>query len=115
VISAASMGLPGFSGFIAELMVLLGTWGSFPWLLIPAGLGVVLTAAFTLKALQKSFFPRTEGPRSSLPVYPASTWPERIGAGVLILVAVAVGLFPQMLLDLILSSFHSDLMRVLFP
>src|SRR5437867_5240033 len=30
----ASMGLPGFSGFVAELQVLIGTWQAFPWLAI---------------------------------------------------------------------------------
>ena len=29
----ASMGLPGFSGFVAELMVLIGVWRAFPCLL----------------------------------------------------------------------------------
>ncbi len=112
--SVASMGLPGFSGFIAELMVLLGTWTALPWLIIPVGLGIVLTAAFTLKALQKSFFTRTAGTQSASTSYPPSTWPERLGAGLLILVALGVGLFPQPLLELILSGLHSDLMRGLF-
>ena len=28
----ASMGLPGFSGFVAEVQVLVGAWRAFPWL-----------------------------------------------------------------------------------
>ena len=35
----ASMGLPGFSGFIAEFQVLVGAWHSFPWMIVVAGLG----------------------------------------------------------------------------
>ena len=31
VASAASMGIPGFSGFAAEITILLGAWRAFPW------------------------------------------------------------------------------------
>ena len=37
IAGAASMGLPGFSGFIAELQVLVGAWQSFPLLTVLAG------------------------------------------------------------------------------
>ena len=30
----ASIGLPGFSGFIAEFQVLVGTWQSFAWMIV---------------------------------------------------------------------------------
>jgi len=36
-----SMGIPGFSGFAAELTILLGLWKSFPWLVIAAAGGMV--------------------------------------------------------------------------
>ena len=32
--SVASMGLPGFSGFVAELQVLIGAWQAFPTLAV---------------------------------------------------------------------------------
>ena len=32
IASVASMGLPGFSGFVAELQVLIGAWKAFPTL-----------------------------------------------------------------------------------
>ena len=35
----ASMGLPGFSGFAAELQVLIGAWSAFPTYAALAGLG----------------------------------------------------------------------------
>ncbi len=36
----ASMGLPGFSGFVAELQVLVGSWIAKPWWTAAAGLGI---------------------------------------------------------------------------
>src|SRR5438874_11426649 len=56
VASAASMGIPGFSGFAAEITILLGAWKTFPVAVGITGIGMVLVAAFTLRALKKSFF-----------------------------------------------------------
>jgi NADH-quinone oxidoreductase subunit M len=59
----ASLGLPGFSGFIAELLVLLGGFsapeatGMLPrWMSIVAVLGLLLAAAYYLWTLQRMFF-----------------------------------------------------------
>src|SRR5436309_6401481 len=52
----ASMGLPGFSGFVAELQVLIGAWQVSPTLAVVAGLGILVGVAYTLRALQAAFF-----------------------------------------------------------
>ncbi len=54
--SVASMGLPGFSGFVAELQVLVGAWHAFPTIAVVAGIGILVAVAYTLRALQKAFF-----------------------------------------------------------
>ncbi|TVR52570.1 MAG: NADH-quinone oxidoreductase subunit M [Puniceicoccaceae bacterium] len=116
--SAASMGLPGFSGFIAEVLVLVGTWGAFPLLLLPAGIGVLLTVAFTLKALQQAFFSRAAGGRESADAgaqYEPISLPEIIGAVLLLAAALGIGLYPQPWIAPILEAMNSDLMRVLLP
>ena len=118
VASIASMGLPGFSGFIGEFTILSGTWSAFPVILIPAGLGVVVTVGFTLRAMQRTFFavappsPEPQRMRDSelLPI----TWPERIGATILVVTTLGVGLYPRVLLDPILHSFTSPMMRNIF-
>src|ERR1041385_6787555 len=51
VASVASMGLPGFSGFVAELQVLIGAWKAFPTLAVLAGIGILIGVAYTLRAL----------------------------------------------------------------
>src|SRR5213080_3612361 len=56
IASAASMGIPGFSGFAAEITILIGAWKSFPLAVWITGVGMVLVAAFTLRALKRSFF-----------------------------------------------------------
>jgi NADH-quinone oxidoreductase subunit M len=56
VASAASMGIPGFSGFAAEITILIGTWRAYPLAVWIIGVGMVLVAAFTLRALKNTFF-----------------------------------------------------------
>ena len=115
IASVASMGLPGFSGFVAELQVLIGAWHAFPTLAVLAGLGILVGVAYTLRVLQKAFFGEgTEGASASarrrLPekMGPISI-PERIGAVILIGATLAIGLYPRLLLDLIEPSFNSPL------
>ena len=51
----ASLGLPGLSGFVAEQMVFLGSFGVFRTLVIIAAIGIIFVAAFHLWALQRVF------------------------------------------------------------
>lgn len=118
----ASMGLPGFSGFVAELQVLVGAWHTSPTLAVFAGLGVLIGVAYTLRALQLAFFPdrETQGPGPEAgdgvgghgQLEPISI-PERVGAVLLIGASLVVGLCPRLLLDLIVPSFGSELFESL--
>jgi NADH-quinone oxidoreductase subunit M len=56
----ASMGMPGFSGFPAELTIIIGARKTSPNWAVFAGIGVLVAAAFTLRAIQVSFFGTTE-------------------------------------------------------
>jgi NADH-quinone oxidoreductase subunit M len=110
IASMASMGLPGFSGFVAELQVLIGAWRAFPSLAVLAGLGIVIGVAYTLRALLKAFFPDDASPSKHPhePMEPISV-PERLGAAILIGMALWVGLYPRLLLDWIVPSLNSPL------
>ena len=113
--SAASMGIPGFSGFAAEITILIGAWQKFPLAVGVTGLGMVLVAAFTLRALQKAFFgDEAEGRarQTNRPNEPA-TWAEKLGASLLIFATLAVGLHPRLLLDRIMPAVET--MRFLQP
>jgi NADH-quinone oxidoreductase subunit M len=116
VAGLASMGMPGFSGFVAEFKVVLGAWQTFPKFAAFAGIGIVLGAAYTLRAIQKVFFAGTPGGESAEstadghdPESPAITLPEKIGASLLVAATVAAGLCPRLLLDWILPSFAGTL------
>ncbi|MCX6346133.1 MAG: NADH-quinone oxidoreductase subunit M [Armatimonadetes bacterium] len=54
--SFASLGLPGMTGFIAELSVLTGTYGISPLFAGLALIGIVVTAAYMLWMIQRVLF-----------------------------------------------------------
>jgi NADH-quinone oxidoreductase subunit M len=112
----ASMGLPGFSGFVAELQVLIGAWQASPTLAVMAGLGILVGVAYTLRALQTAFFSDQERQSETSAGVTAQhsdletiSVPERVGAAILICASVVIGLFPRLLLDHIVPCFDSPL------
>lgn len=103
----ASMGLPGFSGFVAELSVLVGAWEARPTAAVITGAGIVVGAGYIWRALQKAF---ASDPVPGAPIAEATaalepiTLPERVGAGLLLAATLGLGLFPGWLMDYILPS-----------
>jgi NADH-quinone oxidoreductase subunit M len=124
----AAMGLPGFSGFIAELMILIATWHTYPLFALATGFGILIGVIYIWRAMQKAFFTESRIPTNpgapSMTVSPSwvgsaapqlttelppITLPEKIGAAILITCSIAVGLYPQMLLNIILPALNSPL------
>lgn len=102
----ASMGLPGFSGFIAEVQVLIGAWQAFPWFAVIAGVGIVVGVAYTWRAMQRAFFSDAatldaNGVEIAAPEYDPVTWPEIAGTVLLACTSLLIGLYPRLLLDVI--------------
>ncbi len=100
----ASMGLPGFSGFFAELMVLMGTWTAFPVLLIFIGPGIVITVVYTLRTIHKAFFGDRRRDLTKWDHITPITLPEKIASILLVAILLIVGLYPPILLNMIESS-----------
>ena len=108
IAGAASMGLPGFSGFVAELQVLAGAWPVFPRLTILAGAGILVGIAFMVRVWIKAFFAENDPRTAAIQIEPISI-PERAGAYVLLGTTVLIGLWPGLLLNLIAPTLQSPL------
>ena len=103
----ASIGMPGFSGFVAELEILIGTWRAYPVLAVLAGVGILVGIAFIWRAMDKAFLADSaSGGAAALPPISVA---ERVGAWILMGATLAVGLYPRLLLDLVLPAFNSPL------
>ncbi len=62
VVALSSIGLPGTNGFVGEFLVLLGSFGRFPWATAVAATGVIFAAAYLLWALQRVVYNRLDKP-----------------------------------------------------
>lgn len=56
VFTMASVGLPGTSGFVGEVLVLIGAYLAKPWAAIGAATGLILGAAYMLKLYRQVMF-----------------------------------------------------------
>ena len=98
-----SLGLPGFSGFVAEVTVFIGGWEKadafYRIATIIACASIVVTAVYILRATGKAIMGPVEN-KEHLSLDDAS-WNERWAAGLLILGIVVIGVLPFLLKDLI--------------
>lgn len=113
----ASLGLPGFSGFIGEIFVLMGSFGSelLPrWMGIIATAGLLIGAAYFLWTLQRMFFGKFWLRKSELwDNLPDLTIRERLIMVPLIGAAIVFGLFPALVFNHLSSSVADFVTNVL--
>src|SRR5215469_6138663 len=97
----ASMGLPGLSGFISEVLVLLGSWQKFPLLAVFGASGVVLTAGYLLWTIQRIYL---GPPNEKYKLLPEINGREMFTLVPLGAIVVFVGVYPNIVLDLLRAS-----------
>jgi len=94
VIFFGSMGLPGLCGFVAEVFVVLAAFNYAPGLAVLAAAAVVLTAGYILWTIQRVFLGRSETWKG----LPDMNIREIIVAVPLVVLTIAMGIFPQALI-----------------
>ena len=101
----AASGVPGFGNFVAEIMVLLGSWTPYRALSVLAVLGVVLTAIYWLKAIRLGF----QGPLKLqwAQLTDAQTALAKLPYALLVAVLILVGCWPSFIVKHIDSSTKS--------
>ena len=97
----ASLGLPGLAQFPAELQIFLGAFEVWPAIAALAVVGILITAALFLLALQRAFMGETPEPLRALPDLGRR---EVIAVAPLVALFVALGVYPRLALDLIRSA-----------
>ena len=107
VAGLVSMGMPGFSGFMAEFPIFMGAWQVAPVVAIIAILGVIVTAGYILLVVRRVFFgdipaalEKTVGDISVM---------DKIVVVSLSVIMIALGWFPQALMA---GMIHSSVQRI---
>lgn len=97
----ASMGLPGLAGFTAEFHSLVGAFERWGMIIVAACIGVLITAAYSLRTISHMFAGPSNPRWSSLPDLSAR---EMASAVPLLGMIVAFGLFPASALSLMANA-----------
>lgn len=109
-----SMGMPGFSGFIAEQPIFMGVWAAgqttsqyylgqqYSWIDLVAVIAIAITAAYILRAVHQVFF--TKLPAEFEHHVGDVTMLDKVALAVLVGVLLALGWFPAWMAPLVASS-----------
>ena len=99
----ASLGLPGLSGFVSELLVFLGAYQAYDWPTVLAVLGIVLAAGYILWMMQRTFFGVR---RESFNDLPDASLVEALPLGLMLITIIGVGVYPSVLTDVFESGLN---------
>ncbi|MEO7765882.1 MAG: NADH-quinone oxidoreductase subunit M [Ferruginibacter sp.] len=102
IVGLCSLGLPGLSGFVAEMTILMGSW-QHPDMFhrvatIAACMSIVVTAVYILRAIAQTAMGPIKAGFSNLT---DASWNEKLAAIILIAGIVAIGIAPFWLNDLV--------------
>jgi NADH-quinone oxidoreductase subunit M len=102
VVSMSSLALPGLNGFVGEFPILLGTFQTSRWAAVLAAFGAVLAALYLLWAYQRIFHGPLEGADNENT--PDLTGREVAVLAPIVVLIVAIGLYPKPMFDLVQPS-----------
>jgi len=95
----AGLGLPALSGFVAEVLVFLGSFDTYTAPTIIAVFGILLAAGYITWALQRVCFGPKNDRWAKLP--DADNWWEKVPMAALVVVIVAIGIRPSLIVDVL--------------
>ncbi len=97
-----SMGMPGFSGFIAEFPIFMGLWQSQPIVAIIAAISIVITAGYIMRVIGRVFF--GEMPEEFKGhITPINNF-DKIALVILSGILILVGVYPSIIAPLVESG-----------
>ncbi|MEB3170919.1 MAG: NADH-quinone oxidoreductase subunit M [Synechococcaceae cyanobacterium] len=90
----AAAGIPGLSGFPAELLVFEGSWTAFPRATLVSLIASGFTAVYAVRLFNRVGFGRLDNARAD---WVSTSWSERVPALALTLLVIGAGIWPTAL------------------
>ena len=105
-----SMGMPAFSGFVAEFPIFMGVWSTYPWIAIVAVISIVITAGYIIRIIRKVFFGSVpddlEGHLHDVRVL------DKVALVVLSVVLLVLGFYPNIMVPMVETGMQ-NVLRIL--
>ncbi len=102
IVGLCSLGLPGLSGFVAEMTIFMGSWENADAFhriaTIAACMSIVVTAVYILRAIGQVAMGPIREDQSQLK---DATWNEKLAAVILVAGIIVIGIVPGWLNDLV--------------
>jgi NADH-quinone oxidoreductase subunit M len=96
------MGMPGFSGFIAEFPIFMGVWRVAPIVAIIAAISIVITASYLIRIISRVFFGKM--PEEFEHHVGDITVLDKVALVVLCVIMVGIGIYPSVMVPLVSSG-----------
>jgi len=97
-----SMGMPGFSGFVAEFPIFMGLWQRQPLVALIAAIAIVVTAAYIMRVIGRVFFgampAEFEGHISPI------TRKDKLALVILAGLLILIGIYPAVMAPMVQSG-----------
>jgi NADH-quinone oxidoreductase subunit M len=97
-----SMGMPGFSGFVAEFPIFMGVWQFKPWIAIIAGVSIVITASYIIRIITSVFFGKM--PEEYADHIHDVTVLDKVALVLLSVILIGVGVYPSVMVPMVESG-----------
>ena len=94
-----SMGMPGFSGFVAEFPIFMGVWKYQPWIAVVSGVSIVITASYIIRIITSVFFGKM--PESYADHISDVTVLDKVALVLLAGILIIVGVFPSVMVPMV--------------
>ena len=111
IVALANISLPLTNSFVGEFLIFNGIWNTLSdyriVFAVVSGLSIILAAVYTLNMIQKVFFGSTNSLTERAEDIRVN---ERVALGVIVLLIVVFGIYPQPLLD-VTNRFVNGLMQ----
>ncbi|MCX6039166.1 MAG: NADH-quinone oxidoreductase subunit M [Chloroflexi bacterium] len=100
--SLVSMGMPGFSGFVAEFPIFIGIWKTQWVVAVIAAISIVVTASYVLLVVRRVFFGKMPEEFEEH-IKPINTL-DKIALVFLMALMIGIGLFPALIVPWVQSG-----------
>jgi NADH-quinone oxidoreductase subunit M len=105
-----SMGMPTFSGFVAEFPIFMGVWQVQPWVAIVASISIVITAAYIMRNIRDVFFrPMPENLKGHITDVNIL---DKVAITTVCLLMIAIGWFPTLIVPMVQTGV-TNILRLL--
>ncbi|MBP6179254.1 MAG: NADH-quinone oxidoreductase subunit M [Anaerolineales bacterium] len=103
-----SMGMPGFSGFVAEFPIFMGVWGRQWMVAVIASISIIITAAYIMMNIRKVFFSPMPEEIEKHHIGDVTVL-DKVAIATLCFFMIIIGMFPSVMVPMVESGVENIL------